>query len=75
MNCPRCQQPTHVIASRTKGAAVRRQRGCGLRKNGELVSPTCSLKFWTIEVPVGFKVGVAITMTPTGFETELVKKT
>ena len=74
MHCPRCQQPTHVIATRTKGVAVRRQRGCGLRKSGELVSPSCGFEFWTIEVPVGFTALVAIRMGPKGLETKLVNK-
>ena len=42
-------------------------------RNGELASPTCGLKFWSVEVPVGHTVDVRIKMGPKGFETEIVR--
>jgi len=73
VQCPRCNQPTHVVTTRTKGAAVQRRRACGLRKNGKPVSPTCGFDFWTIELPVGFTTTVSIRMGPNGLETKLLK--
>lgn len=53
---------------------VRRQRRCGLVKHGEIVGPTCGLKFWTVEIPAGVRAQVAIQVGLDGIEAEVVKK-
>ena len=68
MNCPRCQEATHVLSSKTKGYMVRRQRACGMVKNKQIVGKTCGLKFYTVELPVGWSCDVAIRMTPDGID-------
>lgn len=76
MRCPRCRQPTHVVDTRLgkRGFIVRRQRECGLLKNGKLSGPSCGLKFTTMEMPVGYKAEVEIRLSPSGFETEIKKR-
>ena len=74
MNCPRCNQPTHVVASRPKDSVVRRQRQCGRVQHGKVVGASCGLKFWTVELPAGVRCNVAIKVGLEGIEAEVVKK-
>jgi transcriptional regulator NrdR family protein len=74
MLCPRCQQPTHVVASRAKGLIVKRSRQCGLIKNGKIVGQSCGYRFQSVEMPVGWSCDVTITMTPTGVDTHVKRK-
>jgi transcriptional regulator NrdR family protein len=71
MRCPRCQQPTHVINTRWKGYIVRRERGCGQVKGGKTTGENCGLRFWSMEMPVGYKAEIEVKLTPKGFETEV----
>lgn len=74
MLCPRCQQPTRVIDTRVRGPLVRRVRICGNVKNGKLVTPTCTLRFATTEIPVGWTRQVSVRMTEHGLDVDVVKK-
>lgn len=74
MQCPRCGQPTRVIDTRVHGARVRRIRMCGHVKAGKLITPTCQLRFPTVEVPIGWERKVSVRMTDQGIQVEVLKK-
>jgi len=53
---------------------VRRERGCGLIKAGKVDGQSCGFKFWTMEMPIGYRADIEVKLTPNGFETEVKKR-
>jgi hypothetical protein len=47
---------------------------CGKVKAGQMITPTCGLRFPTVELPIGWERKISIRMTDDGIQADLVKK-